>query len=486
MIKATTATSNLRAGSAKTYQALRKNHHDRTNDNETNKDIKSELSHLNEQHTYVDDVDDFIKQETDGRIEKYDERQVKNPSRKRGSYEAYLAKEKEKSVNKGYKPERTTPHWQYLRHYSNKEDFELMLKAFERRGVGKEEVIKAVMQGIKNHVEDFNKKYEGSLKILEGSYHGDEATVHMHANLFAYGELTEGKRKAQGKYKETHNPVVSINQALENHYFRTGQMTLENQKEWTNSKKWQVFHEENDMALHASVTKSLEDMLKSKSTFSRVFKQRGLELPEFERKEAEVTGLAMDAYKAMRKQATEELDDEKAAAYEAIDMADEMQVEALEAQLRALEATEALQRAKDELEAEEEQNQAILDENERVLKELLDETQRLERLKEHQKGMLRQMNKISNDDGAKIMASKAVAQMHHEGKRDEVKKYVKAYEERFEEQRLAEESFQMQMEDATLHGEEVPKTREKASRSERAPRKPLRDTKEKSGFDLDL
>lgn len=486
MIRATTATSNLRGGSAKTYQAMRRNHHDRTNDNETNKDIKSELSYLNEQHTYVDDVDDFIKQETDGRIEKYDERQVKNPSRKRGSYEAYLAKEKEKSVNKGYKPERTTPHWQYLRHYSNKEDFELMLKAFERRGVEKEEVIKAVMQGIKNHVEDFNEKYEGSLKILEGSYHGDEATVHMHANLFAYGELTEGKRKAQGKYKETHNPVVSINQALENHYFKTGQMTLENQKEWTNSKKWQVFHEENDMALHASVTKCLEDMLKSKSVFSKVFKQRGLELPAFERKEAEVTGLAMDAYKAMRKQATEELDDEKASAYEAIDFADEMQVEALEAQKRALEATEALQRAKDEREAVKEQNQAILDENERVLKELQEKTERNEQAERRQRQLLDELRRVTSSERSVAYATAVVSQMKYEGKEAEIERLRQAYRDRYEEQRLADESFQMQMEEATLHDDEVSKTTKKASRSQRAPRKPVRGTKEKSGFDLDL
>lgn len=305
----TTSSNNLSGTKKGGYEGKKKNHHDRTNEHETNKDIKENMSYLNAYEKHVDDIEDFYEEHQEQKIKERNIKNVKYKDRQFDDYDSYLKYKQSVSKADLSKYPHTTE-WDYLRNYSERDEMKMLEDDFKQMGVSEEELRLTILKGQKQANKNFNERYEGHLKILQSNYHLDESVNHSHNHLVAYGEV--GKEGSK-------NPVTNINQSFEKVFgrFKTdengneieikmtrgskkGQMSKVKLKD---SDRWAMFHDINDRDHHECISYELKELARMKG-------YHDYEPPEFIRRDSDKTGIDHDVYKESKKKAAKDNDKE--------------------------------------------------------------------------------------------------------------------------------------------------------------------------------
>lgn len=295
----TTAGFHLKIGN---YSGLKRAHLEHDDDKfNGNEDIDYSLSHLNTNHTYVDNLADFYYEKYEKPIEQVNEKHKKNRQYGRmfKDFNEYKEKQKKSGRRKNYNKDTkiTTPpkhdkdeNRLMVLQYADKESTDKIIRKFMNMGFTKEEVLKSMGEGMDDFTEEFNSRHN-NMKIVEKFTHLDEGYVHSHANLYSYGRDRYGK------------PYYDINQSLfetyggtkhqydkKTGYIKKDKATGEPKKFKKGIKDvWSDFRDETDRSIHAHVNEKLVELAKTKG--------KSYTPPKFIRKDSEDVGVSHEKHK---------------------------------------------------------------------------------------------------------------------------------------------------------------------------------------------
>lgn len=295
----TTAGIDTQIGS---YSELRVAHleHDEEKYN-SNEDIDYSLKYLNSHEKHIDNFDEFYYENYEKPIEQVNEKHKKNRQYKRmfKDYDEYKQKQinsgrrkrYDKETGKAYAPKsRKDENRLLLMYYADKKSTDKIIKTFTQAGFTKEEVLKAMGEGMNKSVHDFNEKHN-NMKVIEHYTHVNEGYAHAHGNLYAYGTDRYGK------------PYYDINQSLfetyggTKHKYKDGKPELDKNGKPKEFKKnvrdvWSDFRDDTDKMIHKNVNDKLVELAKSKG--------KRFDPPEFLRKESTETGVSHQKHKQQK------------------------------------------------------------------------------------------------------------------------------------------------------------------------------------------
>ncbi|MGG4710432.1 hypothetical protein ACLPD8_18040, partial [Proteus mirabilis] len=234
-------------------------------------------------------------------IEQVNEKHKKNRQYKRmfKDYDEYKQKQinsgrrkrYDKETGKSYAPKSQKDENRLLvMYYADKKSTDKIIKTFTQAGFTKEEVLKAMGEGMNKSVHDFNEKHN-NMKVIEHYTHVNEGYAHAHGNLYAYGTDRYGK------------PYYDINQSLfetyggTKHKYKDGKPELDKNGKPKEFKKnvrdvWSDFRDDTDKMIHKNVNDKLVELAKSKG--------KHFDPPEFLRKESTETGVSHQKHKQQK------------------------------------------------------------------------------------------------------------------------------------------------------------------------------------------
>ncbi|WP_267793691.1 hypothetical protein [Staphylococcus aureus] len=287
-----TATTHTLVGN---YTALKKAHlnHEEEKYN-SNEDIDYELAYLNEHklHMSKEDFANFYYEKYEQPIEQYNQKQEERRQYNRmfKDFDEYKEKQKNSGRRQNSKKEKDENRLTLFA-YGSKEDTDKIIKQFKQAGFSKEDVLKAMGNGLNDHIDEFNSKHT-NMTITEHFNHLNEGYVHSHCNLYAFGKDKFNK------------PFYDINQALQVEYGGTkykydkhGNKQLDKNGKPKEFKKsisdiWKDFRDDTDRSIVDHVNTRLVELAKTKDF--------DFKPPKFERKEVEEVGKSHEKHKAAK------------------------------------------------------------------------------------------------------------------------------------------------------------------------------------------